>query len=160
MLLAYLQNHLLLKEPFALSHEALQPGHSSYPLSTPAMRGKRAKGTHMTPDSYRSEERYQQLTGVQTCPTWVSAQPSTLPAPTGHRAVISELADDTVFLFTACLFLHPQNIILFPFLEGQIRQRNVSCAVGSLVWLRFLLLMFLIREEMAVHLRESHSVIS
>lgn len=59
--------HLLLKSPFARSHEASQPGHSSNPLSTLRKKGR---------DSYESTEQHQQHAGIQTCPTWVPAQPS------------------------------------------------------------------------------------
>lgn len=114
----------------------------------------------MAPHSYKSKEQHQQCTGVPTCPTWVSAQPSTLPAPTGHRAVISELVDDTVFLFSACLFLHPQTYYSFHSWRDRLGKGMCPLLLAARFGCCFLLLMFLIREEMAVHLGESHSVIS
>lgn len=99
--------------------------------------GKREERSCTPPKTYKSKKQHQQCTEVQTCPTWVSAQPSTLPAPTRHRAVVFELVWwHCVFIY--CLLILPSPKILFlPFLEGQIRQRNVSFAAGSLVWLLF-----------------------
>lgn len=110
--------------------------------------------------SYKSKKQHQQCTEVQTCPTWVSAQPSTLPAPTRHWAVIFELVDDIVFLFTACLFFHPQRYYFFHSWRDRLGKGMCPLLLAAWFGCCFLLLMFLIREEMAVHLRESHSVIS
>lgn len=110
--------------------------------------------------SYKSKKQHQQCTEVQTCPTWVSAQPSTLPAPTRHQVVIFELVDDIVFLFTACLSFRPQRYYFFHSWRGRLGKEMCPLLLAAWFGCCFLLLMFLIRTEMAVHLRESHSVIS
>lgn len=160
VLLTHQQNHLSLQWPFAHSHRALQPGHSSKSSLTTRDGGKRAERPCTAPKSHKSKKQHQQCTEVQTCPTWVSAQPRTLPAPTRHQAVISELVDDIVFLFTACLFFHPQRYYFFHSWRDRLGKGMCPLLLAAWFGCCFLLLMFLIREEMAVHLWESHSVIS